>query len=143
MHRLLIAVALLLLAPLATAQVYKWTDAHGTVHYSEAPPVQGTKYSKVTTTGTVEPLSKPASPANTEDSSSGSKEPAAAPKTVADTPENRKALCDSLKSNLATLQSSSPVVMQQDGKTNALDAAQRKQQIDTAQGQYNQYCQAK
>ncbi len=44
MHRSLIAVALLLLAPLATAQVYKWTDASGTVHYSEAPPAQGTKY---------------------------------------------------------------------------------------------------
>ena len=141
MHRLLIAVALLLLAPLATAQVYKWTDASGTVHYSEAPPAQGTKYSKVTTTGTVEPLSPPAPPANTEDNG-GSKEPAAAPKTVADTPANRKALCDSLKSNLATLQSSSPVVMQQGGKTSALDAAQRKQQIDTAQTQYNQYCQA-
>lgn len=139
MHRLLIAVALLLLAPLATAQVYKWTDANGTVHYSEAPPAQGIKYSKVTTTGTVEPLSKPASRANPEDSNEGNREPT--PKTVADTPENRKSLCASLKSNLATLQGSGPVVMEKDGKTNALNAEQRKQQIDTAQAQYNQYCQ--
>lgn len=143
MHRLLIAVALLLLAPLATAQVYKWTDASGTVHYSEAPPAQGTKYSKVTTTGTVEPLSKPVSPANTEDTGGGSKQPAAAPRTVADTPENRKSLCTSLKSNLATLQASGPVVVNQDGKSTVLDAAQRKQQSETAQAQYNQYCQSK
>ncbi|MEO9077850.1 MAG: DUF4124 domain-containing protein [Rhodanobacter sp.] len=143
MHRLLIAVALLLLAPLATAQVYKWTDATGTVHYSEAPPTQGTKFSKVTTTGTVEPLAKPASKGNAEESSGGSNEPAPAAKKVADTPENRKSLCASLKANLATLQDSGPVVMEQNGKPSALDAAQRKQQAATAQGQYDQYCQAK
>ncbi len=140
MHRLLIAVALLLLAPLATAEVYKWTDANGTVHYSEAPPAQGTKFSKVTTTGTVEPLSKPAAESDTEDANT-SNEPAPAPKTVADTPENRKALCESLKSNLATLHGSGPVLMEKDGKQSALDAAQRKQQIDTAQAQYDEYCQ--
>ncbi|GGY15355.1 hypothetical protein GCM10008098_02890 [Rhodanobacter panaciterrae] len=140
MHRSLIVVALLLLTPLAaTAQVYKWTDASGTVHYSEAPPAQGTKFSKVTTTGTVQPLAAP-TPA---EGSGGSREPTAAPaQPVADTPENRSKLCTSLKANLAALQGSGPVVMQQDGKATALDAAQRKQQIDAAQGQYNQYCQA-
>jgi hypothetical protein len=139
MHRSLIVVALLLLTPLAaTAQVYKWTDASGTVHYSEAPPAQGTKFSKVTTTGTVQPLAPPAS-----SEAPASSEPAPAPaKPVADTPENRSKLCASLKSNLAALQGSGPVVMQQDGKATALDAAQRKQQIDAAQGQYNQFCQA-
>ncbi len=140
MHRLLIAVALLLLAPLATAQAYKWTDAHGTVHYSEAPPAQGTTYTKVTTTGTVEPLAKPASEASTEDEDNNS-EAAPAPKTVADTPENRKSLCDSLQANLATLQGSGPVVMENNGKPVALDDAQRKQQIESAQAQYNKYCQ--
>src|SRR5574337_2231469 len=105
MHRLLIAVALLLLAPLATAQVYKWTDGHGTGHYSESPPAQGTTYSKIPTTGSVEPLSPPASHASPEDGG-GSNEPAPAPTTVADTPANSKALCDSLKANLAALQGS-------------------------------------
>ena len=143
MHRLLIAVTLLLLAPLATAQVYKWTDTHGTVHYSEAPPAQGTKYSKVTTSGSVEPLAKPVARAVTEDSSAVRTASSPAPKPLADTPANRKSLCDSLQSNLATLAGSGPVVMEKDGKPNALDAAQRKQQVDTAQAQYNQYCQGK
>ncbi|MEO6799794.1 MAG: DUF4124 domain-containing protein [Rhodanobacter sp.] len=142
MHRLLIAVALLLLAPLASAQVFKWTDANGTVHYSEAPPAQGTKYSKISPTGSAEPLAKPASTANRETSNQGGQQAAPAATTVADTPENRKSLCSSLKSNLATLQSSAPVVMEKDGKPNALDATQRKQQLDTAQAQFNQYCQA-
>lgn len=147
MHRLLIAVALLLLAPLATAQVYKWTDASGTVHYSEAPPTQGTNFSKVTTTGTVEPLAKPAqkvsAEAGAEDTAGGSNEATPAAKKVADTPENRKSLCASLKANLATLQGSGPVVMEKNGKPSALDAAQRNQQATTAQAQYNQYCQGK
>ncbi|WP_426700677.1 DUF4124 domain-containing protein [Rhodanobacter sp. Col0626] len=138
MHRLLIAVALLLLTPLAMAQAYKWTDASGTVHYSETPPAQGTNYKKVKTTGTVE-APVPAPVANTENS-----EPAPAPaKAVADTPENRATLCASLKSNLAALQASGPVVTQQNGKDTALDADQRKQQTTTAQAQYDQYCQAR
>lgn len=144
MHRLPIAVALLLLAPLATAQVYKWTDASGTVHYSQAPPTQGTKYSQVTTTGTVQPLAKPPTPAvETRESADGGSNEANGAQKVADTPENRKTLCASLQSNLAALQGSGPVVLQKDGKATALDAAQRKQQISTAQAQYNQYCQDK
>jgi hypothetical protein len=141
MHRSLIAVALLLLAPLATAQVYKWTDAHGTVHFSEAPPAPGTSYKSVKTNGSVEPIAA-AAPNASSGSSQASTAPAPA-KPVADTPENRSALCASLKSNLTTLQGSGPVVMQQGGKTVALDAAQRKQQADTAQSQYQQYCQPK
>ncbi len=141
MHRSLIAVALLLLAPLATAQVYKWTDASGTVHYSEAPPVQGTNYKEVKTNGTVAALAAPAP--SSRENSEGSNEPAEPAKPVADTPENRAKLCVSLKSNLAALQGSGPVVMQQDGKPTALDDAQRKQQASSAQNQYNQYCQAR
>ena len=37
---------LLLLAPVASAQVYKWVDDNGRVHYSETPPA-GTKPSEV------------------------------------------------------------------------------------------------
>jgi Domain of unknown function (DUF4124) len=142
MHRSLIAVALLLLAPLATAQVYKWTDASGTVHYSEAPPAQGTNYKEVRTTGTAAPLVAPAK--NNSEGGEGQGEPASEPAApVTDTPENRTKLCESLKSNLAALQGSGPVVMQQDGKATALDTDQRKQQASAAQGQYDQYCQGR
>jgi hypothetical protein len=48
-----------------------------------------------------------------------------------------------LKSNLAALQGAGPVVMQQNGKTTALDDDQRKQQAGTTQAQYDQYCQGK
>ncbi len=142
MHRSLIAVALFLLAPMATAQVYTWTDASGTVHYSEAPPSKGTPYNKVTTTGTVAPRVAPApTPPADNDKGAASTKPADS-RPVADTPDNRNKLCGTLKTNLATLQGSGPVVMQQGDKANALDADQRKQQLDSTQSQYDQYCQA-
>jgi len=140
MHRSLIAVTLLLLAPLANAQVYKWTDAGGTVHYSETPPVEGTKFNKVKTNGSVEPLAAPAPAANV--ASTAPAAPVAPASPIADTPENRHTLCESLKSNIAALQGSGPVVMQQDGKPTALDDSQRKEQTGSAQAQYQQYCQS-
>jgi hypothetical protein len=138
MRRLPIAVALLLIAPLACAQVFKWTDARGTVHYSQTPPPNGTQYSRVTVTGTVEPVA----PANTESHTEPSPDatPAQGNQAVADTPANRKKLCASLKSNLDALQGDQPVIMQVDGQQKVIDAAQRKQQLDAAQAQYRQYC---
>lgn len=137
MRRLLIATALLLAAPLVAAQAYKWTDASGTVHYSDAPPPQGTKYNKVTTTGTVEPLAAPAAAQPSEGTTESQPAPA---KTVADTPENRTKLCSSLKSNMQMLKSEGPLVMEENGQQKVVNADQRKQQQATAQAQYQQYC---
>ena len=144
MSRSLIVVALLLIAPLAAAQqIYKWTDASGTVHYSQSAPPQGTKYQQVKLAGGVESANQQAeqpaadgAPASTDDSTQASATP------VADTPANRSKLCATLKSNLATLQGSGPVVMQQGGKPAVLNDAQRKQQTATANAQYQQYCAA-
>ncbi|HEY0196993.1 MAG TPA: DUF4124 domain-containing protein [Rhodanobacter sp.] len=141
MHRSLIALALLLLAPVATAQVYKWTDAHGTTHYSETPPAAGTNFKKVKANGSAESLGAPA-PASSSASTSGNTAPSS-DQPLANTPENRGKMCDSLKANLAALQGSAPVVMQQDGKTVVLDGDQRKLQANVAQSQYQAYCQAK
>lgn len=137
MRRPLTAAALLLLAPLAMAQAYKWTDASGTVHYADSPPPKGTQFKRVTTTGTVESAASPAA-AEKPSSASTSMEPP--PKPVADTPENRTKLCTTLKSNLELLRSKQPVVTQEGGQQKLLDDTQRKQQQATAEGQYKQFC---
>jgi hypothetical protein len=142
MRRLTIAVALLLLAPVALAQVYKWTDAHGTVHYSETPPAQGVHYTQVTTSGGSR-AATPQAPAAQPENGSPAQPAKASSAPVADTPENRAALCASLKSNLALLNSSTPVVRQDGGTTKALDDTQRKQEAATANAQYAQYCSAR
>lgn len=144
MSRSLIVVALLLLAPLASAQqIYKWKDAQGTMHYSQSAPPEGTRYQQVKLAGGVE---SSADTATTPPAADATPAPATNPAPaapVADTPDNRAKLCATLKSNLATLQGSGPVVMQQNGKPAVLDDAQRKQQIDGANSQYQQYCAGK
>jgi len=137
MRRLPLVLALLLLAPAVVAQVYKWTDAHGTVHYSESPPPQGTPYKRITTTGSEQPVTPP--PAReTDKAAPPASESAAAP--VADTPENRARLCSSLKANLDLLKGKGAVVMEQEGKPVALNDEQRDQQVALSEKQYQQFC---
>ena len=143
MRRPLLAAALLLLAPLAMGQAYKWTDASGTVHYSDNPPPKGTQFKRVTTTGSVQPLAEPAksTAGDGRGEANASNEPAPArAQSVADTPENRKKLCTTLKGNLEILRDKKPVVVQEGNQSRVLDDAQRKQQQTTAESQYKQYC---
>lgn len=141
MRRLLIATALLLAAPLVAAQAYKWTDANGTVHYSDAPPPQGTKYNKVTTSGSVEPLAAAASTSSDDNQSTSSGNPPASNQPMADTPENRAKFCTALKANLDALKSSGPVVVGgQNGQQQVLAGDARQQQQAATEAQYKQYC---
>ncbi|GLQ50197.1 DUF4124 domain-containing protein [Dyella flava] len=142
MRRLPIALVLLLVAPLATAQVYKWTDAQGITHFSETPPPGNTKYSQVSVaTGTEAPASSGSSAASTSSSSTDSSQSSSNNAQTPDTPENRAKLCASLKANIATLQGAGPVVMQgAGGQQQLLNADQRKQQLDAGQSTYQQYC---
>jgi len=138
MHRSMLALALLLLAPLVSAQVYKWKDANGTVHYSQSPPPgSSTKYKEMKPSGEVDPATPPAAAATAAKPASA---PVPSTTAVADTPENRAKLCTSLQANLSALQSTAPVVMQQGDKQTALDDSARKQQASAAQAQYQQYC---
>ncbi|TAL74050.1 MAG: DUF4124 domain-containing protein [Rhodanobacter sp.] len=142
MRRSLIVVALLAITPMAGAQqIYKWTDAHGTVHYSQSAPAQG-NYQQVKLASGVE---TPAAPAVKPVANDGENRAPPAPTAaqMADTPNNRAKLCATLKSNIATLQGNGPVVMQQGAKPALLDATQRQQQIAHATAQYQQFCNTK
>lgn len=135
MRHLPFALVLLLLAPAVAAQVYKWTDPQGTVHYSEIPPPQGTAYKRITTTGSEQPVA----PSPIRDTDAPASETAAAA-PIEDTPENRAKLCSSLKTNLDLLKGKGAVVMEQEGKPVALNDEQRSQQITLAEKQYQQFC---
>jgi len=41
MHPMPYLALALMLGPMAQAQVYKWTDANGQVHYDSKPPAEG------------------------------------------------------------------------------------------------------
>lgn len=136
MHRSLIVMALLMLAPLAMAQsdneAYKWTDARGTVHYQQSPPPPGTHFVKVRIASGNPPTAEAtpkAQASNTPDM----------PAAASDTSSSNK-FCEKLKANLAALNAKGPVVMQQGGKSVALDDTQRKQQTAVTQVRYQQFC---
>jgi hypothetical protein len=143
MRRPFLVLALLLVAPLATAQVYKWTDAQGTTHYSETPPPVGTKYNQVNvSTDTSAPAaSDNSAPAASSSSASTSGSSQDGGNSQPDTPENRAKLCASLTANIRTLQGSGPVVMTgTNGQQQLMNADDRKQQLDASQSQFSQYC---
>lgn len=143
MQRLPLALVLLLLAPMAFAQIYTWTDAGGTVHYSEAPPAAGIHYKQIMVNGSTRPDAPTSrAPAKTDAAADqASTAPAAPAQQLPDNPANRNGLCETLTTNLATLRGASPVVMKQDGKDIVLAASQRQAQLGAAEAQYQQYCQ--
>jgi hypothetical protein len=134
MHRFLIVLALLMTAPLVSAQVYKWSDASGTVHYSQSPPTKGTQFKEMKPSGVVDPT-PPAAPATVA--------PKPITTEVADTPANRANLCNTFKTSLTALQGTGAVVVEKDGKQTALDDAGRKQETESAEAKIKLYCQTK
>lgn len=136
----LVALALLLLAPLASAQVYKWVDGKGTVHFSQTPPPPGVKYQVMhmaSDTGTNATAMPPLVTAAANDA--GNAPGAQAP--VANTPANRAELCKQLQQNMTLLNSPEALnVAGADGKPVALDAQTRAQQKTQTQAQIQQFC---
>lgn len=134
---------LAVLAPAAVqAQVYTWKDARGTVHYSDAPPPHGVKYTRLNIKSDG-PASAPAAsdhmPAQATQPSDGGDSGT----RVADTPANRKAMCKQLQSNISLLQSKQALnTAGPDGKLHAMSKQERTQQLQRERDQYQQYCQS-
>ncbi len=129
-------------AQAAQEQVYKWTDAAGVVHFSDAPPPRGTlNVQTVRVSGGDRPHAVPV------DNDEAGKNPApsnAAPPTtnMTDSPENRAKECQSAHNNLELLQSKFPVsVKTADGSAQALDDKARAAQVASANAQIALYCQ--
>jgi uncharacterized protein (DUF2126 family) len=140
MRRPLFALVLLLVAPLVSAQVYKWVDAKGTTHFSESPPPAGTKYTQVNVAASDQEAASSSSTALPANAPTASSDSGDQNQTMTDTPENRAKLCTQLKGSINTLTGSAPVVEQQNGQQTLLNADQRKQQLDASQSQYQMYC---
>ena len=146
MNRHLLLCALLGAAALAHAeQVYKWTDAQGITHYSDAPPPQDTQnVQTVRVSGGDRPHA--VQPTDTAAAAPDPAKPAAGPQpgsNVADTAENRAKNCATARNNLEMLQSKFPVSMpNKDGKQEAVaDDKARQAAIADARAQIAQFCQ--
>lgn len=127
----------------ADQQVYKWTDAAGVVHFSDAPPPKDAKdvqLMKVSGSDRPRSVDNPANgePGSTPETGANNSGATAAPADPKDA--NAKA-CAVARNNLDILQSKIPVsVTGADGKPVALDDKARGAQIAAANANIALYC---
>ncbi|HET6906920.1 MAG TPA: DUF4124 domain-containing protein [Rhodanobacteraceae bacterium] len=140
-----LAAAALALAASADAQVYKWKDANGTVHYSDSAPNSGVEYQKVkisSNVGTPVAAATSAAAASNAGSAQAATQPApASTARIPDTAANRAKLCSDLDRNIGLLDSDRPLTS---GDANSpqqnMSDVQRRQELNTARAQKAQYC---
>ena len=145
MNRTLVLLALscfMIGAYAADQQVYKWTDASGVVHFSDAPPPKDAKdVQLMRVSGSDRPRNVDSTPnsepgSNPEGENGGT--PVAAPADPKDV--NAKA-CATARNNLEIHNSKMPVsVTGPDGKALPLDDKARAAQIAAANANVELYC---
>jgi hypothetical protein len=147
MNRKLPLLALLLVAASAYAadsQVYKWTDASGVVHYSDAPPPKDTQnVQTVRVSGGDRPHAVGGDNADAADAADKAKPAAAGNPAGAPTdPSGGRARdCQTARSNLELLQGKMPVAVKNaDGTQQPLDDKTRQLQINSANAQIALSC---
>lgn len=118
-------------------QVYKWTDANGVVHFSDAPPPSETKNVQALHLVGGTTAAAPAAAADEKP-----KDPAAPPGTATTgAPADSSELCKQSRANLELLQSKTPVgIAGADGKAAPLDDQARESQIANAKLAIAHYC---
>lgn len=142
---LLLLVLLAAGASASAAQVYSWTDANGTRHFSDSPPPASVNAQKIKVRGSLTTATEDAAQVVADATPKAPDSPVTANnpnKPMVDSPENRAKQCQTARSNLALLQTNYQVSAPQgdDGKAQVLDANGRKQAIDRAADQVAFYC---
>ncbi|HET8941504.1 MAG TPA: DUF4124 domain-containing protein [Rudaea sp.] len=132
-------------APAAKAQVYKWVDASGVVHYADAPPPRGTpnvQTVRVTSSGDqVQAAAVDNAEPGSENSTTASNSPASTSTAVADAAKVMAKNCATARSNLDLLNTHYPVsTTGADGKPQPVDDSQRQAKIADAQAEIKLYC---
>lgn len=130
----------------AGAQVYKWTDANGTVHYADAPPPNGAEYKDVKVnrhapSDDARSDGDAEKPRRDRDTATDEADGPSQKSHMPDTPDNREKLCSNLTSNIKLLESDGAVVTRDGGgHEKALTGDSRSQELARAQQQYRQFC---
>lgn len=122
----------LLAAVAATAghsadKVYKWKDAAGVVHFSDAPPPKGTEFDNVRIVNQSAAITQEQAAAPAAAPAAGETKPAA--QNVAQTKEER---CRMARERVALLNSPSTLTVERDGKNVDLSAAERAAELRIA-----------
>jgi hypothetical protein len=128
----------------ASAQIYKWTDANGQVHFGQNPPKQG-NYSDVTPTHPVSGTNTDGQHAASIPGTAGGKSaPAAAPaQTSLQAKADNAERCAKANERISFLQERTPhrlMVTGEDGQPARMTEEQYTQQLKDAQDAAAKYC---
>lgn len=135
---------------MATAQaqqfIYKWTDEHGQLKYSELPPPVGTPYETVRRpTGTVESAGPTLSERQAREQEELARQEAERQQQTEqaqqEIAEVRAKNCEIARKNVEILQSDRPVIKtDEQGNRVALDAEQRAAELQKAMKDQDYFC---
>ena len=146
MNRKFLLLALLAACSAQSAEVYKWTDSSGIVHYSDAPPpADASQIEKMRVGGGV--VSATAAATANDDTAADpdkSKPPAPPAQTALDpNVENMAKLCSQARANLAMLQSANNVALPNpanDGAPQVMDDQARQARLAAEQQNVAAFC---
>ncbi|GIX35120.1 MAG: hypothetical protein KatS3mg126_0899 [Lysobacteraceae bacterium] len=125
MRAIALLLPLLFAYSVTAAEIYKWTDDKGRVHYSDQPPPEGVASERRSIAQGTPTSSEPAK-ADAEDAAAA----------------ERARLCEQVQQSLKLLRENQNVMMDLDGdgKPEPLDAAAREEQALAAQRGVEEYC---
>lgn len=110
----------------AADKVYKWKDANGAIHFSDAPPPKGTEFNNVKIVNQSAAITSEQAPAAPADAAAADP---AKPQVAKDT--SRAARCKDAQARLKLLEGDQALnVDRGDGKPVALEGQERKTELD-------------
>lgn len=129
----------LLAAVAATAghsadKVYKWKDAGGVVHFSDAPPPKGTEFNNVRI------VNQSAAITQTEAAPAPAGDTAATAGQTAAAPPGNAARCKLAKERVDLLSRPEPLTIQRDGKYVEMTAADRAAELNVSKATIVSFC---
>lgn len=121
----------------ADNKVYKWKDANGVMHFSDAPPPKGQQFDNVKIVGQSAPITTtdPAKPADAAAAAPGTAEPGSAE-------EQKAKQCTAARQREQLLAGTSQLSLRREGKDVLLEGAEREAELSIARARVQQYCPA-
>jgi hypothetical protein len=143
MLRQLLTVAVVSFASAASAaEVYKWTDSAGVVHYTDAEPAADTKAERIHVAGMGKPPAAADADAAAGDGDTNARAEPAPAGTVVTSDQAAQTRCEVARKSLEVLQTKGAVGLDTGaaGAPQPLDDAARQAQIARAQSMIATYC---
>jgi hypothetical protein len=140
-----LTIALLLISFNSYAELHKWIDANGDVHYSDTPPPPGVKVETITTHASRGPSTPEKSfVEQAADINKANKKKEEAAKTEAEKQKEAQARqqdCEQARNRLMTLKTAPRIATVNDkGERTIMDDATRQKQMEEANAAVSKYC---